>query len=272
LYVDTNIFLDFYQEAHDRIGVFRDLREKASYIVLTEQTVKEFMRNRSARLVDLAKRIQAKSSPQLHYTSVVRELPGFDAWEKARDAANIAAKQMSKTLTDWAENPDLDLVLDEFKELSRLSQTLPTTNEAIGLAQRRKLLGEPPTSPDKHTVGDELIWETLLAGVEDDLIIVSRDNTFLDNQAVLAAEFVGKKRRKLTLVTKSLSEALKSIGAPSAKIENAEVEVQEGRRAKAFTYLACPNCGKEMEPHGFEGGDGSEAGWLYCRACGYEDL
>ncbi|MBC8726753.1 hypothetical protein F6X37_36380, partial [Paraburkholderia sp. 31.1] len=47
------------------------------------------------------------------------------------------------------------------------------------------MLGKPPTSPGKDTIGDELIWETLVACVKDDLIIVSGDKTFSNNIPVL---------------------------------------------------------------------------------------
>jgi hypothetical protein len=39
------------------------------------------------------------------------------------------------------------------------------------------LLGNPPSSPDKITIGDEVIWELLLAKLREDLIVVTGDGT-----------------------------------------------------------------------------------------------
>jgi predicted nucleic acid-binding protein len=48
IYIDTNVFLDFYQSATDRMAVFQQLFERVDCIILPEQTVKEFRRNRAA--------------------------------------------------------------------------------------------------------------------------------------------------------------------------------------------------------------------------------
>ena len=44
------------------------------------------------------------------------------------------------------------------------------TQKNIFYANNRKLLGNPPTSPDKHTIGDEIIWEMILENIKDDYI------------------------------------------------------------------------------------------------------
>jgi hypothetical protein len=48
-----------------------------------------------------------------------------------------------------------------------------------------------------------IIWETLLALCGNDLIIVSRDRTFLDNESLLRSEFNIDGKRRLLAVTDS---------------------------------------------------------------------
>jgi len=48
VYIDTNVFLDFYQSATDRMAIFHELLDRPDCIVVPEQTVREVRRNRSA--------------------------------------------------------------------------------------------------------------------------------------------------------------------------------------------------------------------------------
>lgn len=274
LYIDTNIFLDFYQSANDRFVVFTELDSRASEIIITEQTINEFYRNRSLRLSELAKKIQTSASPRIHYTSVVRELPEFKVWQKAHDDGETAAKKMANTLLDWVKHSDNDLVLKEFENLVKKSNIFPISTLAIEQAKLRKLLGNPPTSPDKHTIGDELIWEILKENVVDDLIVVSRDQTFIRNEAILAAEFSKSKSRTLICITESLSKSLELLGKPSKPIEDAEKEMaMDILLERVLSHVnACPKCGTKMEQTGLEGADVPDICWTYCPSCGHEEF
>jgi rRNA-processing protein FCF1 len=55
IYIDTNIFIDFYQSSSDPVGVVDTIAEYASHLVIPEQTVNEFHRNRIGVLHELAK-------------------------------------------------------------------------------------------------------------------------------------------------------------------------------------------------------------------------
>lgn len=271
IYIDTNVFLDFYQSATDRIAVFEEIISRAEFVVLTEQTITEFKRNRIARLLELSRNIDKASTVQLYTTAVARELPGFGDWKKAKDRVQEIARGMTSELNSWVHDESKDLVLTEFNKLLQLTSFIPTSDEQIERARRRKVLGRPPTSPDKHTIGDEIIWEMLLERVQDDLIIVSRDKTFIENQSLLKAEFDRQGERSLRLVTDSLGKAFEMTGKPSAKVEAAEKVVNQERHAAwQHNQSACEKCGGNLEETGYEGSDGDSAWWLYCTNCGAE--
>ena len=241
IYIDTNVFLDFYQSANDRMGIFHELLERVESIVVPEQTLREFRRNRAARLTQLAGQIEKGANINIHTTAIVQEMPEFKLWMKARDEAKRQVHAIASQLRTWARDEASDPVHQEFVKLYMLGTTMSTPPDALNKAQTRKLLGEPPTSPDKHTVGDEIIWETLLALCNDDLIVVSRDHTFLDNESILRSEFNIQGGRKLVRITDSLGEALKLVGKPSPPIEKAEKEEaqREAAERKAL-YSARP--------------------------------
>ncbi|SRR6266567_1259204 len=241
IYIDTNVFLDFYQAATDRLGVFRELVHRADKVILTEQTVGEFKRNRIARLTELARNIEKGSGSNIMTPAVIRELPQFKNWVQARNAARCHARAIAHQLRHWVIDETSDLVLAEFANLAAAATHLATTDVAIERARRRKLLGNPPTSPDRHTIGDELIWETLLAGCKEDLIVVSRDGAFLDNAGLLKSEYEATGDRRLILVTENLRDALSKVGVPSNEIETQEKAIQAKRPAdSAIASGICP--------------------------------
>lgn len=86
------------------------------------------------------------------------------------------------------------------------------TDQAIDRAHQRKLLGNSPCSPDKYSVGDEVIWELLLDHMKDDLIVVTRDRTFHNNRSLLSEEYRRRTGKTLLLVTEEFAEALQAIG------------------------------------------------------------
>jgi len=269
IYIDTNVFLDFYQSAKDRMAIFQELLARADCIVVPEQTVREFRRNRAARLSKLAELVEKSSNINVYTTAIVREMPAFKEWEASRDAAKKHAKAIETQLRSWVKDESSDPVYQQFVKLYCKGTTMSTPSDALAKAEQRKLLGDPPTSPDKHTIGDEIIWETLLALCNDDLIVVSRDHTFLDNESLLRSEFEVKGVRRLLAVTDSLGHALKLVGKPSVPIEQAEKEDvhQESDARKALETGKCPRCDVEMEEEGYEGGEGDSAWWLTCPKC-----
>jgi predicted nucleic acid-binding protein len=273
VYIDTNVFLDFYQASTDRLTVFEDIVGRSKSVLLTQQTVNEFRRNRVNCLAKLVGQIEKAPNPQLYTTAVVRALPGFQEWDKAKDAAKKAAQEIAKELTSWLTNEESDPVLTAFEKLVVSAKLIDFDDALILRARQRKILGQPPTSPDKHTIGDELIWESLLTWKEDDLVVVTRDTSFLDNRAILKKEFESKTGKSLIDVTGSLAQGLKATGQDAEKIEEAEKKllsetsqaarewtivrndngiamVTDGRRAGIRPTAAnphhswqCPNCG-----------------------------
>lgn len=251
--------------------MFEEIHARAADIVLTEQTINEFQRNRVATLSELGRNIQKSSSVNVYTTAVARELPGYSDWLQARDAVKKCTVEMMDELNDWIADSGRDPVFREFDALSASCHVLPLRPELIERAKTRKVLGRPPTSPDKYTVGDEVIWEALLDGVEDDLLIVSRDKTFAQNQSLLKLEFEGKKHRRLVDVTRRLSDAFEQTGKPAPRVKAAEQRLP--MRLAEYENLSdgrCPVCNTHLDEVGYEGSDGDSTWWFACPGCGRE--
>ncbi|MEZ0295141.1 MAG: PIN domain-containing protein [Candidatus Methylacidiphilales bacterium] len=272
IYIDTCTLLDFYRSATNRLDVFDEIEKRSAVIVFTEQTIHEFRRSRVSCLNKL---IDEMSKPSLFVatTAIVSTFPEHaDLIRLQKEAFNFR-KVICNKMKEWLEDEFNDPVHKQIAKLTQGPNLYPTFPDAISRAQTRKLLGNPPVSPDKHTIGDELIWETLLKVCEDDLIIVTNDNTYRDNIAFLKHEYFQKTNHKLLAVTASLNEALKKIGSDSEKIAIAEKEIliKSARYPFPLTLESkCPSCGGELEETGYEGGEGDEAWWVYCLQCGKE--
>jgi hypothetical protein len=232
IYPDTNRFIDFYQAALDAIDVFDDLQKYAGNLVLTQQTVVEFRRNRGKTLKWLAAQLKKTIDINSPYTTtILQAVPGHRELTDACKAYRRAGMEVVNRLGEMTGAEETDPIAQKFLALvnNPVVLNLPLTDGAFALARKRKLLGNPPTSPDKYTIGDEVIWELLIGNLKDDLIIVTKDHTYYENLPLLQEEFQQRTGHQLRLVTENFSEALKALGEiPSAEL--IEAETQESRR------------------------------------------
>jgi rRNA-processing protein FCF1 len=288
IYPDTNWFVDFYQAALDAIDVFSELQKYKSSFVLTAQTVNEFRRNRVRTLKSVATQFRKSLAANPHTTSVLRALPGHSELTTLSSQYAKKGREVLKYLEQLIEEEQQDPVAQKFTAFISDPAVIRfgLTDAVIAAAHRRKLLGNPPSSPDKYTIGDEVIWEMLLANMQDDLIVLTRDHTFHENLSLLAEEFNKRTGRRLILVTRTLSEALKKVGeAPTQEL--IAIEKEEAKRLDSpplsefsqeqlknmLNREICPRCGKDGTIAGFEGSDGDGMDWFECRNCGlFEDI
>ena len=269
IYIDTNIVLDFYRSASEPASVFDDLLQRNVRLVTTEQTYGEIRRNRSAILSQVISSLQESSSVHSYSTTLLRGLPEFVGVASAKDAIRQAVDEMTSRLKPMLSDSSQDPVLAKYLALTSSPQTLylPTTDASVQRAHRRKLLGMPPTSPNKITIGDELIWETLLSGCFDDLVIVSRDAGFVNNEGLLKEEFQTQGRQLLAVVNQ-LSAALSRIGRPSSTVTQQEKQLPRTHDMLPAMPTHCTGCAKELDEEGYEGSDGDSSWWLFCAGCG----
>jgi hypothetical protein len=231
IYPDTNRFVDFYQAALDNIDVFDELQKYKGTLVLTEQTITEFRRNRVSTLnwlVTQFKKTIDVGSP--YTTTVLRALPSHKELTELLAAYKKKGAEVLEHLKQLIADENKDPVAQKFLALAADAavMNLKLTDQAIDRAHRRKLLGNPPCSPDKYSVGDEVIWELLIENMKEDLIIVTKDYTFHENLSLLTEEYQQRTGRTLLLVTEKFSEALKTIGqAPTKELIEAEKKEQE---------------------------------------------
>jgi len=214
IFIDTNIFLGFYEENFDHIQKMFDLSDIKKFLVTIDYCWDEYLRNRSSVFNFLLAEIEAHQPKDPHRTSFISEFDEFKKAKKHSEEAKKAIKELKIKIEKGKNDTNEDIIFTKLFAIYQDSHItkLKINSTLIERAKKRKLLGNPPLTKDTHTIGDELIWETLLDNIRnEDLIIVSRDKTFNTHSDFLKKEFRDTVGKDL-LVFDKLKDAFKNVG------------------------------------------------------------
>lgn len=195
LFIDTNIFLNFYTYPDDDDGVIDELLENIApnkiVLHLPKQVEDEFERNRESKLHGAVTEFQSSKFPN----AVPNHMRGTEAARNYQNAIKIA-ESAKKTLIANATGLALqnDLPVDKkITELFNKSQKYAEDDATFKLAIERSQRGNPPGKGE--SVGDRYNWEVLLKHVPaGDLHIVSKDGDYASPLANLDKRTVKAKR------------------------------------------------------------------------------
>ena len=213
IFIDTNIILDFYRYNNKNSieEILEEIKKYERYFISTKQSQDEFLRNRDNSMQKIIADLK-KQNYNMYSNNIIATLNSYDEYRDSIKKANNQTKKIINEINQLIENTDMDLIYNFYLNLK---ETYDRTDEIIEKAQRRKIIGNPPSS-DKETCGDEIIWETLLEYCEEDLIIVSRDSTFSNNYNFLKGEFKKIKNKNLKVVD-SITRAIELNGVHTPK-------------------------------------------------------
>jgi len=213
--VDTNLFLELYESYENPGEIFADIGALAEHLVFPDIVIDEFLRNRSRVLDRIADDVRKRETGEVRLPSIIRENPRTAEFQRVGEAYNQVIGALCNDIEDMIADPAADPVARAFTDLSGepAVRVFHRTEELVARAHRRKLLGNPPKSTGKDTIGDELIWETLLSNLDEDLIFVTRDRTYRYHTAYLVQEYRERTGGVLT-ITDRVSDALALVGRP----------------------------------------------------------
>jgi hypothetical protein len=178
--IDTNAYLSFYHLSSDDLEELKKLavlaREEKITLLLPEQVVDEFQRNRAGKIADALKRMRDQRK-SIQLPQIARQYKEYEVMRKAHAEYE---KQLA-TLIEKIEgdvtggNLEADAVIEELFQAAR---RIPMSSGLIASAQLRMELGRPPGK--KGSLGDAINWETLSQVVPsgEDLYLVSDDGDF----------------------------------------------------------------------------------------------
>jgi rRNA-processing protein FCF1 len=229
IFIDTNVFLDFYRTKKDSLEILRELYQHSGSIVFPSLVYDEFLRNR-VKIIEQVINSLKNERPRYFISAIVEGLEVFEdlkrSGEEHKKYLDITTSKLEKIKDDSKQD-------DVFLELSKLYKSEKIEiyvhdDSIIHKAQRRHLLGQPPGT-DKIKICDEVIWETILARIDDDIIIVSRDGTYKDNHHYLSKEYEERTDKKLLKITNKITEGIKLLGeeVPPETIELEDKQIED---------------------------------------------
>ncbi|MBB3192639.1 PIN domain-containing protein [Roseateles terrae] len=264
LFVDTNIWLDFYRARNEAlIGLLDKVQGIKTKVIVTHQLETEFKKNRQVVIlesVNVLKEHIPRSVPSVGVLSQAKQfqLLGNDIKEARKRIARLQDRLIAMLESPSQKDPVYkaahrifhrtdDLVLtrdDKDKELRR---------EIRERAERRFMHGCPPRKKNDTSYGDSINWEWMIeCAIKNnaELVIVSRDSDYGASYGKksyindhLRHEFSNRvsQKRDLLLYTK-LSEALKHFKVTVTQAQvNAEAELVEDPQIGAAHVDEFPN-------------------------------
>jgi hypothetical protein len=242
LFIDTNIYLDFYRIRNEVKTSFLDhLEGIKNSLIMTDQVEMEFKKNRQIAILEGMQELKPPS--KICVPGVLKEDKSAKAIEGDIDNINQRIKVLKARLDKVFENPT------RFDKVYQVLQRLFAKRQAIDLyrknkkrydirelAQKRYLLGYPPRKKNDTSIGDAINWEWIVDVAKEhnsDIWIVSRDGDYgatQNNKGFindwLKQEFRERvNKKKHIILTHRLSSALKEFEIPIT-----DEEVQEENR------------------------------------------
>jgi hypothetical protein len=183
VYVDTNIYLSFYEFSKQDLEELKKLvsaiDEGLIGLVTTDHTIDEFKKNRDSTV--------SRSLKYLNKYSFATNFPQFcseyESYKKLRKNIVEGEDNLNTLKTNLEDD-----IKKEALAADRLTQTLfdkatvyKTSKKIYSCAHKRKMLGKPPGKG--KTCGDQLNWELLLDNSEKGktLYLISQDGDYSSN-------------------------------------------------------------------------------------------
>ncbi len=206
-FIDTNVLLAFNHYTKDDIEQLRIIKSLINNdklkLYITNQIIDEYKRNREVKLNTAIKDFTSGGKP----SSLPRCMADFEE-SKAYLEAVVKIEKLKSALIQNVKLEASEGTLPADKlvdEIIEVSEKIDIDDGAYESALRRRNLGNPPGKKD--SLGDQINWECLLQGINDniDLHIVSKDGDFssallpTEANAFLKSEWMKKKNAELFL-------------------------------------------------------------------------
>ena len=243
IFVDTNIYLDFYRQPGETFARQLNLIEKhKANLIISEQVWMEFLNNRQK--VILSGSAQLLKPNNINAPSIVSNLQATKSMKNnIKDAIknyNRVAKKIEVILRNpGVYDPVYKIVKKIFESNTHFNLKRPNKERyAIRrLARKRFALGYPPRKKNDTSIGDAINWEWIIRCAEQSndhhhVLIVSRDGDYGTHNSTdsilndwLKREFKARisQKRKIELTSK-LTLALERL---RETVHKADVEAEE---------------------------------------------
>lgn len=244
IFIDTNIFLDFYRQRKSDISLkyLDQVEESYESIILTSQVEMEYKKNRQSAILESLSQFKDdlgnyRAPPILNKSQPAKMMRKKK--EEFKSQQKLLRERITRLLSHPSYNDKLYQSLNRiFKKNWGYHQNRVDKDRfrIRKLAIKRFLLGYPPRKKDDTAIGDAINWEYIIdCAIRSgkDIVIVSRDGDFgvtYGKQSVLNDWLLKEFKKRVSThrsieLTNSLSYALKKIESEvTEEMESAENE------------------------------------------------
>lgn len=194
--IDTNKLVEILQAWS--LSDIKEILGKSKALVFTRQIYDEFVRN-SDEIIDSKLNDDYKLLPDIQLYGYSEELKSNLL--EIKKQINFIKEDLKKELTKKRE-----LIISIVEK----NIVIETTEDILKNARQRKEKGNPPSSGT--SIGDEIIWESLLSWGGDNLVLFSGDFTWHNNQYFLKREYEFSTSKILVDVVRNIKDIKDIIG------------------------------------------------------------
>jgi hypothetical protein len=241
LFVDTNIYLDFYRvRGRDSgLSVLTQLGKHLDRLIVNSQVEMEFLKNRQSAILEALRLAKKPDWASTSVPSFLLDSKPNKAFETAKRQVDAQVQRMQTRIERVLTSPSKhDPVYEAVRPLFRNGSEfcLSRDNDARAsirrLALKRFGLGYPPRKNSDTSIGDAINWEWIIKCAKDSgkhIVLVSRDSDY-------GASFRG---------TPALNDWLRQEFAE--RVSKKRQIVLTDRLTAAFQRVAIPVTTKEVE-------------------------
>ena len=284
LFIDTNIYLDFYRIRNEsKTSFLEHLEAIKDSLIITDQVEMEFKKNRQSAILEGMQELKVPN--KINVPAILKNEETATALEKDHKKIKEKVQVLKKRLDEVLEEPEIhDKVYQVLQRIFSKHQEIDLYNKHLKyheikeLAKERFLLGYPPRKKNDTSIGDAINWEWLIEVAEiknAEIWIVSRDSdygTLQENKGFLNDWLKQEFRERTPKNTKMYLCPKLSIALREFEISVTEEEEKEEKRiisevvklssnrsnvslgdTVTFTILRrCVDCGSTFEALGDE--------------------
>ena len=228
IFIDTNIFLDFYRVrgSKEELSILNHINKSHNQIITGEQIAMEYKKNRQRVILESLTLLKAPEWSSLSPPSFLSQSqPALKLQKSIKEILKQKeklTKSIEKVLHSPAYNDPVYKVLQrlfKYKGQYNLTHDKKIRLNIRRLARERFIFGYPPKKRKDNSMGDALNWEWIIYCAKEsrkDIVIVTRDSDFgsiYNNKTIindwLRVEFKKRVGRRKLIITDKLSEGFK---------------------------------------------------------------
>ncbi|MFD2833772.1 PIN domain-containing protein [Gramella sp. AN32] len=190
IFIDTNIFLDFYRIRKSDISMkyLEEIEKHKDLIITSNQVEMEFKKNRQSVILDSISEVKKIKNNGLQIPAIISNAQAAEMIKKSQKNIDQQQKKLKQQIERILKNPKSNDPV--YKSLQKLFKNESPYNlnrenkvrfKIRNLAKKRFLLGYPPRKKSDNSIGDSVNWEWIISCAEKSgkhIILVTRDTDF----------------------------------------------------------------------------------------------